>query len=187
MTNQCGEAEDDSIAATKWWLQTAVIGLGLCPFASQEHLHNRIRYCVSRHESAQGLLDDLSHELQFLRDADARLCETTLLIHPLTLTDFSDYNQFLDDADELLRALGLEGILQIASFHPQYRFAGSESDDIENFTNRSPYPMLHLLRESSITRAVANYPDIANIATKNGKTLRQLGHRGWNDLWPKAL
>jgi hypothetical protein len=171
------------IAATRKWLERAVIGLQLCPFAAVPHLHDRVRYCVSEQRSGVGLLEELSQELQALQDADPLNCETTLLIHPHVFTDFLEYNDFLDACDAAVAELGFEGELQVASFHPRYQFAGSEVEDIENFSNRSPYPMLHLLRESSVARAVANFPHIERIGDMNKETLRRLGHEGWRQLW----
>jgi hypothetical protein len=171
------------IAATKAWLEKAVIGLQLCPFAASPYLNDRVHYCVSTQRSSTGLLDELSHELQALQDADPLECETTLLIHPQTLTDFDEYNDFLDECDAAIDALDLEGELQVASFHPLYRFAGTGAQDIENYTNRSPYPMLHLLREASIARAVTSFPGIEDVGSKNIETLRRLGHAGWQRLW----
>lgn len=174
---------DQVIAATRAWIEQAVIGLGLCPFAAAPHLSNRIRYCVSTQGSSTGLLEELSRELQALQAADSSHCETTLLIHPLVMTSFLDHNDFLDHCDTALMQLGLEGELQVASFHPQYQFAGTQPQDIENFTNRSPYPMLHLLRESSVARAVAAFRGVDDIGAKNIETLRRLGHEGWQRLW----
>lgn len=173
------------IAQTRDWIEQAVIGLNLCPFAKAPYASNRIRYCVSDAESTDGLLVDLSRELLGLQDADPMACETTLLIHPRALTDFLDYNDFLDEADALLESLGLTGEIQVATFHPRYQFAGSGPDDIENYTNRSPYPMLHLLRESSVERAVdAAGDEVAAIGERNMETLRRLGFEGWRRLWP---
>jgi hypothetical protein len=171
------------IAATRDWLERAVIGLGLCPFAEHAHVRDRIRYRVSAQESAAGVLADLAEELRYLHAADPALYETTLLIHPHALNDFDDYNQFLDDADAAVVALGLEGELQIASFHPDYRFEGSEPDDVRNCTNRSPHPMLHLLREASVTRAVETFPGVHEIGERNIATLSALGEAGWRALW----
>jgi len=171
------------IAATKAWLEKAVIGLQLCPFAASPYLNDRVHYCVSTQRSPGGLLEELTHELQALQDTDPLECETTLLIHPQVLTDFHAYNDFLDECDAAVDALDLEGELQVASFHPLYRFAGTGAQDIENYTNRSPYPMLHLLREASIARAVTSFPDIADVGTRNIETLRRLGHAGWQRLW----
>lgn len=173
----------EAVAATRTWLEQAVIGLNLCPFASSVHLHNRIRYFVSDARSGAGLLDDLMAELRALDAADPGQCETTLLIHPHVLGDFLDYNDFLARADDAVAELGLEGVIQVASFHPRYQFEDAGPDDIENYTNRSPYPMLHLLRESSVERAVTTYPDTTTIYRKNIETLRRLGHEGWRRLW----
>lgn len=176
------EAGERVIAATRSWIENVVIGLQLCPFAAGPHLGGRVRYCVSAQRSADGLLEEFSRELQSLQEADPLECETTLLIHPLVLTDFHDYNDFLGECDAVLAGLGLEGELQVASFHPRYQFAGTRPQDMENYTNRSPYPTLHLLRESSVTRAVASFPDIDGIGTRNIETLRRLGHEGWRRL-----
>lgn len=178
-----GLNDNEIIAATRVWLKKAVIGLGLCPFAANAYLHERIRYCVSAQRSAAGLVEDLVQELRYLQDADPQLCETTLLIHPQALDDFRDYNEFLNEADITVRALELEGILQIASFHPRYQFAGTAADDIENYSNRSPYPMLHLLREASVAHAVATFPGVDEIGDNNVKILRRLGKAGWERLW----
>jgi hypothetical protein len=173
------------IEATRLWLERAVIGLRLCPFAEAAYRRELIRYRVSEQETTSGLLDELADELGRLHAADAAICETTLLIHPRVLGDFVDYNQFLDDADAAVLALGLEGDLQIASFHPAYQFAGNGPDDIENCTNRSPYPMLHLLREASVTRAAATFPGVADIGARNMTTLRGIGAAGWRELWKR--
>lgn len=172
-----------AVAATRLWLQKAVIGLELCPFAATVHASERIRYSVSDQHSTSGLREDLATELQFLHDTDAQQCETTLLIHPRALQDFGGYNEFLDEADAIIAELGFEGELQVASFHPAYQFHGTSPQDVENCTNRSPHPMLHLLREASIERAVAAYPDTDEIYNRNVRTLRRLGWEGWQRLW----
>lgn len=177
------EHPDRVIAATRKWLERAVIGLQLCPFAAAPYLNDRVRYRVSAQRSGVGLLDELCDELQALQDADPLKCETTLLIHPHALTDFLEYNDFLDECDAAVAALGLEGELQVASFHPQYQFAGTDVQDIENYTNRSPYPMLHLLREASVARAVENFPHVDGIGANNRETLLRLGQEGWRRLW----
>jgi len=174
---------DEIIAATRLWLERSVIGLNLCPFAESVYRADRVRFRVSEQRSASALLDDLRSELRELQAADPLRCETTLLIHPWVLTDFIEYNDFLDVCETTIVELDLEGELQVASFHPQYRFAGTQSEDIENYTNRSPYPMLHLLRETSIERAVAAVPDTGEIYRRNIRTLRDLGHAGWQRLW----
>lgn len=171
------------IAATRLWLERAVIGHQLCPFAAAPYRSDRVRFCVSEQRSIVGLREDLCRELQTLQDADPLQCETTLLIHPQVLSDFLDYNDFLDECDAAVVELGLEGELQVASFHPDYQFAGTSREDITNFTNRSPYPTLHLLRESSVSRAVATFPDIEEIGARNIETLQRLGHEGWQRLW----
>jgi len=173
----------DVVATTRTWLEKAVIGLNLCPFAAPVHLHDRIRYFVSLADSPGMLLQDLLSELRALDAADPNRCETTLLIHPNVLANFADYNDFLSQADDVVAELGLEGVLQVASFHPHYQFADTRADDIANYTNRSPYPMLHLLRESSVERAVMRYPDTTAIYKSNIETMRRLGHEGWRRLW----
>lgn len=175
-------SEEEVLAATRHWVETAVIGLELCPFAKAVHTDGLIRYAVSPADTPESLLDDLLRELQILVEADPAEIETTLLIHPGVLTDFLDYNDFLDVADAAIAGLGLEGVVQIASFHPRYQFEGTEPDDIENYTNRSPYPILQLLRESSVERAVAAFPDTAQIFEKNIETLRRIGLEGWRRL-----
>jgi len=176
-------SSDEVVAATRTWLERAVIGLNLCPFAKQVHLHDRIRYFVSAVRSPRELLEDLMTELRALDAADPDQCETTLLVHPHVLGDFLDYNDFLAQADDAVAELGLKGVIQVASFHPRYQFEDTGPDDIENYTNRSPYPMLHLLRESSVERAVTTYPDTTAIYRSNIETLRRLGHEGWRRLW----
>lgn len=177
------ESPEAVVAATRTWLEQAVIGLQLCPFAPSPYLDDRVRFCVSTQRSSVGLREELLHELQVLRDTDPLTCETTLLIHPQVLTNFLDYNDFLDECDAALAELALEGELQVASFHPRYQFAGTRAEDIENYTNRSPYPMLHLLREASVARAIASFPDVDRIGERNIATLRRLGHEGWRQLW----
>jgi hypothetical protein len=173
---------EEIIARTQHWLEKAVIGLNLCPFAKAVHAKRQIRYTVSAARTPEALLADLAKSLESLSAADPAKVDTTLLIHPYVLADFLDYNNFLDAADATLVELGLAGKIQLASFHPHYQFAGTQPDDIENYTNRSPYPMLHLLREASIDRAVAAFPDAAEIFDKNIETLRRIGHEGWRNL-----
>jgi hypothetical protein len=174
---------DEIIAATRRWLEKSVIGLNLCPFAESVYRGNRVRFRVSEQRSAAALLEEFRSELTGLHAADPLRCETTLLIHPWVLTDFIEYNDFLEVCEAAIAELDLEGELQVASFHPQYQFAETESEDIENYTNRSPYPMLHLLREASIERAIAAVPDTEEIYRRNIRTLRNLGHAGWQRLW----
>jgi uncharacterized protein len=174
---------DEIIAATRRWLERSVIGLNLCPFAVGPYRENRVHFCVSEQRTVFGLVEDLRTELVDLQATDSRRRETTLLIHPWVLSDFLEYNDFLDVCDATVRDLGLEGELQVASFHPQYQFANTQSEDIENYTNRSPYPMLHLLREASVERAVGAAGDTEEIYRRNILTLRELGHVGWQRLW----
>jgi len=175
-------ADAQVILATQHWLERIVIGLNLCPFARAPFVQQRLRYCVSHALDEQTLLADLHTELLALHTADAQQCETTLLIHPDVLCDFLDYNDFLAIADDALRELGLDGELQIASFHPDYQFANTARDAIENYTNRSPHPTLHLLRETSVARAVESIADTDDIYRRNIATLRTLGLAGWRKL-----
>lgn len=181
-TGDTAASADEVVAATRTWLEKAVIGLNLCPFAKAVHVGNQIRYAVSDAQTPEALLADLARELQTLAAADPAEVETTLLIHPRALADFLDYNDFLEIADAAVEELGLTGTIQVASFHPQYRFADTEPDAIENYSNRSPYPMLHLLREESVERAVAAFPDAGRIPERNIETLRRIGHDGWRRL-----
>jgi hypothetical protein len=172
----------DPIALTRHWLQRVVIGLNLCPFAKAVFVKDQIRYVLSEARDPEALLTELFAELQHLQATPAEQTDTTLLIHPYVLTDFLDYNDFLDLADGAVAELDLEGEIQIASFHPDYRFADSYADAIENCSNRSPFPMLHLLREASVERAVEAFPDADAIIDRNLATLRQLGVEGWQRL-----
>lgn len=171
-----------AIDDTRRWLERAVIGLNLCPFAKAVHGKGQIRWVLSRARTPEGLLRVLLQELQHLVATDPAQVDTTLIVHPQVLRDFSDYNRFLGVAEAALAELGLAGVIQIASFHPQYRFAGTRSSDITNATNRSPHPTLHLLREASIDRAVAAVPDAEAIFGRNIETLRALGPAGWRRL-----
>ena len=173
---------DVVIIATQLWLERAVIGLNLCPFAKAVHIKGQIRYVVSRAATPEALVTDLIEELELLNSTPAEATDTTLLIHPQVLNDFLDYNDFLDVADAVLAELELDGEIQVASFHPRYQFAGTDADDISNYSNRSPYPTLHLLREASVTRAVAAFPEAADIFEKNIETLENLGYEGWEKL-----
>ncbi|MCY7389284.1 MAG: DUF1415 domain-containing protein [Burkholderiales bacterium] len=170
------------VADTVRWLERAVIGLNLCPFAKAVHVKKQIRYVVCLADSPEVLLTELVRELQFLVAADAADTDTTLLIHPNLFADFLAYNDFLDVADAAIAELKHDGVIQIASFHPRYQFADTQPDDITNFTNRSPYPTLHLLREESVTRAVAAFPDAGDIFEKNMETMNRLGRVGWEKL-----
>jgi len=175
-------SEQEAIAATKLWLERAVIGLNLCPFAKAVHVKNQIRYVVSTAQTPEELLRDFLRELEVLAEATPAAIDTTLLIHPHVLTDFLDYNDFLEVADAALEDADLDGELQVASMHPQYQFSDTEPDDITNYTNRSPYPTLHLLREASIDQAVAAFPEAGQIFDKNIETMNRIGHEGWNAL-----
>lgn len=170
------------VEQTRHWLEQAVIGLNLCPFAKAVHTKGQIRWVESTATDVRALMADLVHELQLLAAADAEAIDTTLLVHPLVLDDFLDHNDFLDLADAALEELGLDGVLQIASFHPHYQFKGTAADDVENLSNRSPHPTLHLLREASVDRAVAAFPDAESIYEKNIETLEALGAEGWARL-----
>ena len=177
---------DAIVRATREWLEKAVIGLNLCPFAKAVHVRGQIRYAVSDARDKATLLADLRAELQALHAAPPEQIDTTLLIHPDVLQDFTDYNAFLVPAEAAIEDTGLPGEIQLASFHPQYQFAGTAPDDIENYTNRSPYPMLHLLREASISRAVQAFPDARAIYETNIATMKKLGHGGWAKLGLKC-
>lgn len=170
------------IAATQLWLEKAVIGLNLCPFAKAVHVKKQIRYVVSEATTPEALLEDLMAELRNLQDADPEKIDTTLLIHPYVLTDFLDFNDFLDTVDLAVAEPEFNDEFQVASLHPRYQFAGTAPDDIENYTNRSPYPTLHLLREESVDRAVAAFPDADRIVDNNIETMKKLGHEGWKRL-----
>ncbi|MDO8314010.1 MAG: DUF1415 domain-containing protein [Rugosibacter sp.] len=167
------------ITATQRWLERAVIGLNLCPFAKTVHVKRQVRYAVSSAQTSDAVLDDLERELRTLVAAKPENLDTTLLILPYALAKFTDFADFLDLVEIALKVQGLTGVIQVASFHPQYRFADTEINDISNFTNRSPYPVLHLLREESLARAIQAFPDTAAIYEQNMATLRTLGLAGW--------
>lgn len=173
---------DEVIAATRRWLEKAVIGLNLCPFAKSVYVKNQVRFVVSDARHLDAFLEQLDEELDFLAAADKEQVDTTLLIHPTLFADFLDFNEVIGIAEEAIEEHELEGVLQIASFHPRFQFEDTDPDDITNYTNRSPYPTLHLLREDSITRAVAAYPDADKIAERNIETLQKLGQAGWDAL-----
>ena len=174
---------EDAIAATRRWLERAVIGLNLCPFAKAVYVKEQVRFVVSDASTPEALLEHLAEELLLLRDTPSEQIDTTLLIHPDVLTDFLDYNDFLENADAAIEALDLQGILQVASFHPDYQFAGTAPGDIGNYTNRSPFPTLLLLREASIDRAVEAFPEPDAIIERNLETLDKLGLEGWQALF----
>lgn len=182
MTLPASPEEATVIARTQAWLTRAVIGLNLCPFAKGVQARGQIRTVVCDAADEATLLVTLLDEFEHLLRADPERTDTTLLIHPRVLTDFHAFNRFLGDAEGALARAGYEGVFQLASFHPQYRFAGTASDDVTNATNRSPYPMLHVLREASVERAVAGFPDAARIYEQNMRTLQALGARKWQQL-----
>ena len=171
------------IEDTTAWLEKAVIGLNLCPFAKAVHSKGQIRWVLSDATDPAALLELLVQELRHLAAADPAVVDTTLIVHPQVLQDFLDFNDFLGVADEALEEMGLSGVLQIANFLPQFQFANTDADDITNATNRSPYPTLHLLREDSVEMAVAAFPDAESIFERNVETLRRLGPEGWNRLF----
>ncbi len=173
---------DTVIRETQAWLTRAVIGLNLCPFAKAVHAKSQVRYAVSEASDGDALLAELCAEMDRLVSTDSDEIDTTLLIHPHVLNDFLDFNDFLGTADEALSERGYEGLLQIASFHPQFQFAGTDADDVGNATNQSPYPTLHLLREASVDRAVAAFPQAEAIYENNLRTLEALGADGWAAL-----
>lgn len=177
---------DQVVDDTRHWLARAVIGLNLCPFAKAVHVKDQIHYAVSEATGWNELLADLERELDDLLAHDAAQRETTLLMAPNALADFFEFTGFLEEADRLLQRRALEGTIQLANFHPRYQFAGTEADDITNFTNRAPYPTLHLLREDSIERAVQAFPEASAIYEANMQTLRRLGRSGWDDALAKA-
>ena len=174
--------DGDPIARTRLWLERAVIGLNLCPFAKAVYAKGQVRFVLSDATTPEALLEQLAEELVHLRDAPPHELDTTLIVHPQVLEDFLDYNDFLDNADAAVEALDLEGVIQVASFHPHYQFAGTGFNDVENFTNRSPYPTLHLLREDSVGRAVEAFPEADAIVDRNIETVTRLGAQGWHRL-----
>ena len=180
-------SDDEILAAIKTWLERAVIGLNLCPFAKSVYVKEQIRYVISNAHTTDALALELEKELRLLKDSDAATIDTTLLIVPYMLQDFLDYNDFLDVADMQIDVGGLRGDIQIASFHPDYQFADTDVDDVANFTNRAPYPILHLLRETSIDQAVKAFPEAEDIFEKNIETMEKLGSEGWRALFADAF
>jgi hypothetical protein len=177
--------QDIFINNTRRWVESVVIDLNLCPFAKREMINNRVRFTITEADTEAQLLFDLHCEITLLsNDADI---ETTLLIHPQVLQEFSEYNEFLALADDLLVETNLEGVFQIAGFHPDYQFADTSADDVENFTNRSPYPMLHILRETSLERAIADHPDISGIPKRNIQLMRDMGSEKMKQLLQATL
>ena len=181
-TTELSFPEDIVIADTVRWLEKAVIGLNLCPFAKSVHVKGQIHYVVSQATDAEGVALDLHRELEALAEISAAKRDTTLLIVPQALQDFLDFNDFTELADDLVEELDLGGILQVASFHPLFQFEGTDVDDVTNCTNRAPYPILHLLREDSIDKAVDAFPEAEMIYERNMEVLSQMGIEGWLDL-----
>jgi uncharacterized protein len=172
-------AAEQAEAAVRHWIERCVIGLNLCPFAKAVHVRSQIRFAVTAAADADELLAEIEHEIDTLLAADPADLETTLLIHPLTMTDFIDYHFFVAEAEAALKRLGCKGVVQVVGFHPQYQFAGSEPGDMANYTNRSPHPILQLLREASVERVLATSADAAEIYAANIRRLRALGLEGW--------
>ncbi len=182
------ELSDDTVLAdTRRWIEKAVIGLNLCPFARSVYVKNQVRIVVSRARHLDAFLDELDRELDLLVNTPADEIDTTLLVHPTLFPDFLQFNDFLGVVDDVLIEHDLEGVIQVASFHPQFLFEGEAVDDPSHFTNRAPYPTLHLLREESVERAVASDAgDAEKIVDRNIATLRHLGAKGWADLLGKS-
>lgn len=172
------------ITQTQQWLTDVIVGLNLCPFAGRAVLADTIRLTVSESTTAEQLLEEFVAEIELLENTDIEKLETTLLIIPKMLTEFDEYNQFLDLIDELLLQFNWQGIFQIASFHPRYCFAGANLDDRENLTNQSPYPILHILREDSVEKAIAHYPDVDAVPQRNIKRVEELSNRQKQQLFP---
>lgn len=177
--------EQQVIADTRAWVEQAVIGLNLCPFAKAVQVKSQIAYRVSQASTPEELVADLVQELRQLATTPAEEVDTLLLIHPLVLNDFYDYNEFLDVVDAVVESEALEGVLQVASFHPHYQFADTPYQDRANYTNRSPFPMLHLLREDSISRAVDSLADPSSVYRRNMKLLRDMVDEEFERIWPK--
>jgi hypothetical protein len=175
------------IAQTQQWLTDVIVGLNLCPFAKRVVLADSIRLVVSESQTDEALLEEFVLEIERLENTDIEKVETTLLIIPKMLTDFEDYNQFLDLIDNLLLQFNWQGIFQIASFHPDYCFADASPDASENLTNRSPYPILHILREDSVTKAIAQYPDVDGVSERNIKRVAGLSDKEKQQLFPYLL
>ncbi len=174
--------DQDVLDQIRCWLEKAVIGLNLCPFAKAVYVKNQVRLVVSQARHADDLLEELDRELDLLVTTPADEIDTTLLIHPTLFDDFLDFNDFLEVAEAVLDEHGLEGVVQLASFHPRFQFDGTEPDDISNYTNRAPFAILHLLREESVERAVHAFPEAEAIFEENMRTLEKLGHTGWKAL-----
>ena len=175
-------SDEAVLKQTRHWLEAAVIGLNFCPFAKAVYVKNQVRLVVSKARHADDLLEELDRELDLLVGTPAEQIDTTLLIHPTLFEDFLDFNDFLEVAEGVVDEHGLEGVVQLASFHPRFQFDGTEPDDIGNYTNRAPFAILHLLRENSVERAVQAFPQAQEIFDANISTLKKLGHEGWKAL-----
>ena len=170
---------EEVVAATREWIEKAVIGLNLCPFAKSVYVKNQVRIVVSDARHIDAFLEDLDRELDYLAEVDPEETDTTLLIHPTLFPDFLDFNDVHQIADEAVVEHELDGVIQIASFHPEYQFEGTEPDDITNYTNRAPFPTLHLIREDSLDKAVEAFPEAETIYERNIETMKKLGIAGW--------
>jgi hypothetical protein len=182
MNNTDSPTADEALAATRKWLERAVIGLNLCPFAKGVYAKKQVRYVVSKATECDALLADLERELQYLAGVSPEETDTTLLIHPHVLKRFNEFTDFLDLVDVAIRLQGFSGTLQVANFHPDYCFSDAEPDALGNFTNRSPYPTLHLIREESLDRAIRSFPEAATIYERNIETMERIGLEGWRAL-----
>lgn len=174
--------DEQVLQKTRHWLEKAVIGLNLCPFAKAVYVKNQVRLVVSKARHADDLLEELDRELDLLVATPPEDLDTTLLIHATLFEDFLDFNDFLEIAEGVVDEHGLEGVVQLASFHPQFQFDGTQLDDISNYTNRAPFAIVHLLREDSVERAVEAFPEAEAIFAQNVSTLEKLGHEGWKAL-----
>lgn len=181
------ELSDDTVLAdTRRWIEKAVIGLNLCPFARAVYVKNQVRIVVSRARHLDAFLDELDRELDLLQSTPAEEIDTTLLVHPTLFPDFEVFNDFMNVVDDVVAEHDLEGVIQVANFHPDFRFEGEPEGDMSHFTNRAPYPTLHLLREDSVERAVESAGgDAEAIVERNIATLRQLGPEGWKAMLAK--
>jgi hypothetical protein len=177
-----GLSDDEVLSQTRHWLEAAVIGLNLCPFAKAVYVKNQVRLVVSHARHADDLLEELDRELDLLVATPAEQIDTTLLIHATLFEDFLDFNDFLEIAEDVIDEHDLSGVVQLASFHPGFQFDGTKPDDMGNFSNRAPFSILHLLREDSVERAVASFPQAEAIFEQNIATLEKLGPEGWKAL-----
>ena len=183
MTETASPISDEQVVSDiRRWIERAVIGLNLCPFAKSVYIKNQVRIVVSRARHLDAFLDDLDRELQYLQDTPSEQVDTTLLVHPTLFPDFLDFNDLLDVVDDVIEEHGLEGEIQVAPFHPRFQFEGTEPQDPDNLTNQAPYPILHLLREASVERATQSGDSAETIVERNIETVRRLGTEGWKRL-----